>query len=405
MYNVEYAISLGIEQREGLWKMQFMHPLDAMSKQTVWMALSPTDKRIGKRIEGIQVAKCGPRMQELLTWLHDKVRRYPYYWPYEGRWVDRYGHDFHVRMNPAQNNSVAEVELSLIAYEIIKNNFGIRTPEAGNQIVDQETILLPKGGAYIKYTVTLDRAKPVSEISIAPFTEYAIELISATYEEDIETFHPRKELIPHEIIQEGGGRGQKPIYRLFRADKDAKASTRAIQLKFPAIIVRRFTFILRQKNYKKNTYLIRAKDINKKDLWNKISQREAEVTLDLTDGLSTVEDSKIQAWTGWDIYLQQMQKHKDAHAKWKKDMQDYRQRQQLINQREREKKQAEAAHKKAMDAYRSEYKKALEKYNRQVQKYKRDLETYNTAKAKYERDLTLYNQYLRDLKNWQSKWG
>lgn len=355
-YNIEYALSLGIEERSGLWKIQFIHPLDAMSKQTAWLPLSSTDGRIGSQIDGIQVATPGPRMEELLGWLNDKIIQYPYYWPYEGQFVDKYGYDFHVEMDTAQNNTVSNIEVSLIAYDILKNNLAIKDPSLASQDVGQETVLLPKGGAYVKYTVTLDRAKQVSEITISPFTEYELEVASIMYEEDIETFHPRKELVYHQIVQEVTDSGET-VHRMFREDEDINTSTRTMQFKFPTVIARRFTFILRQKNYTKNTYLVRTKDVNTRELWNKISQREAQDALDIHNSMSTSENKDTESWTGWDIYSEQVRKHRDAHMKWRKEMKAYRERLELIKQKQKEQEEEDARYAKA----KAEYDSALEK--------------------------------------------
>lgn len=396
-YNVQYAISLGVAGPDGLWKIQFIHPLDAMVKVNAWIAPTINDERIGTTVDGIKVARPGTHMIEVLSWLVDMVPTFPYYWPYEGHSVDKYGYDFSVDMEVQSKDNVSLVEFTEIAYSIIKQNLNIQPPAAGPQTVDQDRYFLEAGGAYIKYTVTLDRAQPVSEITITPFTEFAMEVMSIMYEEDIETFHARKELILQDVTLVDSKQYAKP--------KETQASTTMMTFKFPSIIAKRFTFILRQKNYKKDTYLIREKDVSEKDLWDKISAREAEVTLDVTDGLDTVEESKISQWTGWDIYQQQLQKFYDSLDKWKNEMQVYRQK---LAERENAlslQKQYATQYTNSMNQYRAEYSAALNKYNKQVTNYRNQLATYNNAKDTYNRNLALYNKYLRDLAAWNAKWG
>jgi hypothetical protein len=158
------------------------------------------------------------------------------------------------------------------------------------------------GGAMTKFTVELPRQEVVSEISLAPFTSLPLEVVSIKYEEDIETFHVPKELIKKKI---------------------EKAET--IVLQFPSIIARRFTFILRQKNHVKNVYILRDKDLEKADLWEKISKREAEVTLaDTTpETTSSVEQSNLDTYSGWDIYQTEVGKYETDYAKWLTEVQAY----------------------------------------------------------------------------------
>lgn len=396
-YNVQYAMSLSIAEHGGLWKIQFVHPLDAMIKVSTWIAPTIDDERIGTTVDGLNVSSPGTHMTEVLAWLSDLISNYPYYWPYEGNPIDKYGYDFTVNMSISSGNTVSKVEMTDIAYSIVKNNLSIQPQAPGNQEVDQSVYYLQGGGALIKYTITLDKAQPVSEVTITPFSEFDLEVESIMYEEDIETYHVRKELIPQTITYTD----EKP----YSTPTNPQASTKMMVFKFPAIIAKRFTFILRQKNYKKDTYLIREKDISEKDLWDKISQREAEVTLDVTDGLDTVETNKIDVWTGWDIYQEQLQKYYNALKKWQDDMQIYRQklaeRQAAIDLQN----QYNTEYGQAMDQYNAEKAAAVAKYNQQVADYRNRVAAYNSAKDTYDRNLALYNKYLRDLKDWQTKWG
>jgi predicted nucleic acid-binding protein len=157
-------------------------------------------------------------------------------------------------------------------------------------------------GAMSKFTVELPRQQVISEISIAPFTSLPMQIVSVKYEEDIETFHEPKEILTAPV--EG---------------------TETILLQFPSIIARRLTFILRQENYVKNIYLVRDKDLEKAELWDKISQREAEVTLDdaTPETTITVDQSDLDTWTGWDIYKTELAKYEEDYAKWLKEVEDY----------------------------------------------------------------------------------
>jgi hypothetical protein len=159
---------------------------------------------------------------------------------------------------------------------------------------------LAAGGAMVKFTVTLARPEVVSEISLTPFSNFPIEITSVKYEEDIETYH-----VPKEILS-------KPIEGI-----------QTMVMQFPSILAKRFTFILRQQNYVKDTYIVRAAAVSKNELWEKISNREVEVTLASPSATATVDQSALDSYSGWDIYLSELSKYEDDHAKYVSALQEY----------------------------------------------------------------------------------
>ena len=378
---VEYAISLGIFEREGMWRIQYVDPVDAGVRRVAYIPPSDKDGRIGKKIDGIPVAKPGPRMMQVLAWLQNQVTKYPYFWPYEGGPVDRYGYDFEVTIT---NGDTQYVEITTIAYEIVRTRLDVKDPVPTEKTIEVDEYL-PAGGAYVKLAVTLQAPQPVSEITITPFTVYPLEVVSVLYEEDIETYRPRKEI----IFQ------QKP-----------QPSTKTIVLTFPTIIAKRITIILCQKNYTINKYLIRESEVHKKELWDKISLREAEVTLDVNDnGLETVEESNIMKWTGWDAYLKAYEKYKKDLDEWKKAMEEYKKKMDERLAKIKEAEEAEKNYNKAMSKWRAEYEQAKKKYNQKVKQYEDQLELYQRKKKEYEKQLAAYKRYLRELEEWKRKWG
>lgn len=159
---------------------------------------------------------------------------------------------------------------------------------------------VPAGGALIKFTVTLARPDVVSEIALTPFSNYPVEVASIKFEEDIETYH-----VPKEILAA------------------PKESTGTMVFQFPSILAKRFTFILRQRNYTKDTYLIRESSVNKAETWNKIANREAEVTLNDVTANATVDQTSLDTYSGWDIYLTELAKFNEDHAKYVIALQQY----------------------------------------------------------------------------------
>lgn len=372
---IDYAISLGRQEREGLWKIQYVGA-ESASIQSVYLTTDPTDPRIGQKVDGIFVAKPGARLTKVFGWLYQRIEKYPYYWPWEGTYVDKFGYDFEVKKT---NDKTTEVEMTSVAYDIVAERIEARPAAAQDKVIEMEELLEP-GGAYVKFTVTLNQPSPVSEITISPFAPYPLEIASLQYEEDIETFHPKKELLLT---------GQKT------------SSEQSMTFSFSPITAKRLTIIMRQKNYTKNTYLIRGKDVENKDLWGKISSREVDVTLNISDNLDTVEEKDITAWTGWDIYLKAQKKHYENLAQWKQDLAEYNYYQAKLQ----EKKLAQADYKKADSHYRAEFKKATEKYNKAHQAWKNQVAADKKAQSAYDKEIKLYNQELAALKQWQNKWG
>lgn len=373
---INYAISLGVQERDGLWKISFVNPLESTAVQFAYLVMDPTDLRVGSKVDGIYVAEPGDRMKTVLSWLYAGINKYPYYWPWEGTFVDKYGYDFEIQKS---GDRIQVVEATAIAYEIIKNEIEVKPEDPNDRVVEVAEILEP-GGAYVKFTVTLNQPSPTSEVTISPFAPYPLEVVSIMYEEDIETYHPRKELIFKE----------KPT-----------SSTSSMTFSFSPVIAKRFTIILRQKNYTKNTYLIRGKEIEKNALWDKIATREAEVTLDLTDNVETVEEDKITNWTGWDLYLLAQQKYYDDLAEWEKNLKEYNYYQQKL----KEKRVAEEKYEQERTAYRAEYRRATQKYEEALRAYNTKAAQYEQAKKSYDENMKLYNKELAALKEWENKWG
>lgn len=373
-YNVQYAFSFGIEKFEGLWKIEFPHPLDVGLKKVAYLPMTTDDPRIGQVIDGISVAQPGTRLVEVMKWLYGRITKYPYYWPWEGTYVDKFDYDFEVEFGVGENEPVERVEISQIAYEIVKNQLKIQPPGPPPSHVVGDDELVEPGGVLVKLVVTLDRSQPVSEISIAPFTQYPLEVVSVMYEEDIETFHPRKEILLTSNTR----------------------STESMTFKFPEVLARRFTIILRQPNYVKNTYLVLEQDLNKKELWEKIAQREAEVTLDLTDGRETISNvnrlTEVDQYTGWDIYLLEMIKRQADLRKWKNKVEAYR----------------KALPPKQNNTENSRFKLPISDFRREfyevIQRYLTQFNQKNQSNdSSNQKSISFYNKNLRNWIDWMRR--
>jgi hypothetical protein len=145
-------------------------------------------------------------------------------------------------------------------------------------------------------------------------------------------------------------------------------------------------------------------NMKKQELWDAISKREAEVTLNTTDGLETVSTEEVDKLSGWDIYRLQYAKYKADLQAWQDKLIVYKKKEAERNAAIKEKEVAQKRYEQALSEYRADYKAAVKKYETKVAQYKQDLSAYNAAYAKYQKDLTLYNKYLRDYSAWKKKY-
>lgn len=387
-YYVEYALSFGVESFENLWKIQVLHPHDAGARMQAWVPLNASDPDIGEEKDGIRIAQPGPRLAEVMKWMDEQIARYPYYWPKEGTYVDKFGYDFQVEIDG--NNQIQEIELTQIAYHILKNEWDIQPPAGANPTVDASYETVEGGGVLVKLIITMDYSKPVSELSLVPFTKYPMQLVSLMYEEDTDTFHPKKEIILTDVKSTSSISNTSTIH-----------TTQSMRFQFPAVLAKRFTLILRQQNPEKNTYMVHPDSLEKKDIWDKISKREAEVTLDATDGLETVASTELNTMTGWDVYLEALKDYQYEHRRWTRQMVEFK----IYH---REWKRAYESRRSIIPGtpeFREAFNAAREKQEAATKRYQTDILSYNRANTQYQKDLALYNKYLRDYAAWESKWG
>lgn len=387
--NVEYALSFGVQAGDSLWKIELLDPADAGTKVQAWLPMTADDPQIGNKIDNIQVARPGTKLIEVMGWLYNRITRYPYYWPYEGTYVDKFGYDFEIDYSSPV--TVTTVEISEIAYEIVKAALNIQPPDAANTVnVDIQNDTVGAGGVLIKMQITLDRAQPVSELSILPFSKYPMELVSLMYEEDIKTYKPLKEIVMPKDNTD---------------TKNFTQTTSSIYFQFPVVTANRFTIIFRQQNATKESYLLNPDQLTKTELWDMISQRQADLSIESLDGLDTLSQKEIDQLDGWDIYMQQYAKFQQDFLNWQEQMNIYKQKLVEREAKLQQKAAADAKYTSDLAEWRQEYNTAMQKYQTQVSNYQAAIAKYNSDYARYQSNLTAYNNYIRDYNAWKSKWG
>ena len=271
----EYALHFGIEKREGLWKVTMPHPRDPLKILQAFFPQTKDDDRIGKEIDGLYVANPGARILQVVDWLHHSITKYPFEWKQQGDSLNPFSPDFEIETSKNKDGEmVTFIEMTELAFLSAKKLIGVEPPKDTEEEVKDDDIL-PGGGAYVKLHITFECVKPVSEITITPFVEYPMDVVSISYEKDIDTFQPRKEI------------------NLFEQNT---TSSNTMVFSFQTVTAKRMTFIFRQRNYTQNTYLTSQVDMMKKEMWNSIKSSEVDAMLD-TNG-EIIVPSKEQLIVG-----------------------------------------------------------------------------------------------------------
>lgn len=160
-------------------------------------------------------------------------------------------------------------------------------------------------GAGCAFKITFPRPAMVSEISLAPYAEYPIELLSIesfTYYDDATVFTEVRAYNPNE-----------PMYIDGR-----------ISIRFPATICRGLVIFIRQEHATKNTYLIPKSRIVDKQMWRAIAAAETDITLsspfvgDLNESTSNPQFSKIEeSPQSWQQYVKMLKEYLEAYSETK----------------------------------------------------------------------------------------
>jgi hypothetical protein len=171
--------------------------------------------------------------------------------------------------------------------------------------MDGSTVI-PAGGAISKVVITLPQPVSMNEIIITPFTVYPLEISCIKYEKDPDIFEPVRYIIsPSAPIE----------------------SNETMYIRFSSVIARRLTIYLKQKSYTTNSYLINESEKEDEELWNLITLEEQGKTLEsyATSGTdnSALEQDKLDEWSGWKAYLQQLETYKQEVQNYIDDIKEY----------------------------------------------------------------------------------
>lgn len=192
----------------------------------------------------------------------------------------------------------------------------------GEVILSDEPLKVPKeipissresvtvtGGAICKFQITFPNPSVISQISMDPYTEFPMEILSIHYSSN------EYGVFTDNILKYNR---DNPVY----VDDPWSIS-------FPSVVAKSITFFVRQTNANKNTYIVSKDEVNKKELWSKISAMESKETLssswerrdDINPALSQDKIDEIDST--WQLYLDQRNKSKNWFGNWAEFVKDY----------------------------------------------------------------------------------
>lgn len=142
------------------------------------------------------------------------------------------------------------------------------------------------GGAIVEVEVQMDHLIPLSDITIHPFTNYPLE-VYAIYGWSNRDFSGER-------------------YELLSPDK-RRSSTEAMTFQFPTVTIGTMVLVLRQVNYTKESYLVRTKDLQNKELWSRLTEQQVQ---QFVEGDEDIDQMNVKNQiTGFNLYQDAMEKY------------------------------------------------------------------------------------------------
>lgn len=250
-------------------------PLYGTIKQVVYLADSYFEE--GEEYQGENVIVAGTRFQEILDLLLPGIAAYPYNWSLEGQKLDVSGYDFEL------NSSSTILEIGVVAKEEVWNRLGLVAPSAplASAYTQAETVT---GGHLTKFSLSLEKASPISLLSFRMQSTLPVRLASLLYESDIS----------------GYSEAQKVNLDLLQIEQSAENIT---LLFGQPIFAKRLTFVLAQDNAKANTYYASqsSEDFTYRSteqdqtLLEQLLLEDGETTVYTTENIYT--DEEIEDWS------------------------------------------------------------------------------------------------------------
>lgn len=245
---VERHLSFGVDEFEGLWKVQFLHPFFfGNEKQYVSVYVIPPNSDFkGDTYNGLEVVEAGKNIINVMKQLLPRIEKYPYRWELEGRKLDQFGYDLVSGMSKG-SDKVNSIDFTDIAFQEISRFYAFEQPRPRPDLVTEDEEV-QGNGAMAKIQLTLEKSQWVNKVSFDFFSEYPVEVLALMYQEDTSKFSPVYEI---------------PL------EKTA-ISNSSLSFHFASVFAKRFTVIIQQPTYVLGKGVVLPEQKAKEDMWNTI---------------------------------------------------------------------------------------------------------------------------------------
>ena len=149
-------------------------------------------------------------------------------------------------------------------------------------------------GAFCEFEINLNHASEVTDIHFDPYCAHPIEIVSIYGYE----------------TEENDGKGYELVSPSHpNPHQRSRKSTNKMSFQFPAVVISKLVFLIRQENYTKENYLV---DVNRQqdaDMWEKLTTK-GDLIPDMKDPNETMASfNKKMDITGWTTYLNALEKY------------------------------------------------------------------------------------------------
>lgn len=304
MENVSYiekCYSLSKQSWESPWRIEISHPFDAEKKLVYYLA----DENVpGGFYEERPVIAAAEKFSYILTELHKRIERYPYFWPLEGEKIDYYGYDFYTYLTKESDEADAmEIGMTEVADTIARDKMAINDPEPEVWKTLTAEDYVEGKGIGVRMTLTLEKAASVNHVALELFSSKDVELASFLYQEDDSQYVPMKELDLKTI--------------------GVAQSKRSLDVRLPkAVFAKRIVLILTQKEYVVNKYKLPKNVVAQRKILKHIKEEEAKKTSLSTGSRQYVTDYKSEQFAdlfvkaGLSGWAKLMERYREDYKKW-----------------------------------------------------------------------------------------
>lgn len=359
---IERHISFGVDEFEGLWKLQFLHPFfagDSKRIVTVYV-VPPNSSYVESEYKGIEVVEAGPNLIQTIAQLLPTIVKYPYRWELNGKKLDSFGYDFETSMTKT-GTTVGTIDLTEIAFAEVKRYYEFEEATMIPDIVIEDEQII-RDGALVKLGIKLEKAQSANQISFDFFTSYPIEIASIMYQEDTAK-HSATYEIPLDKVQ---------------------ISASSLSITFPSVFAKYFVIILAQTTY---TVTNTSSSSNQYSILQLEGSSKKGKASD-PDGLNLLAHNAS-------VYLD------EAYDQlWMEDT--------IAFEKEKTERNAYASKKNKtplLPEWRPEYTEYRDKASAQMESYEQQLKEYEKQESKYKKDMEEYVRYQQQVSDWYGKWG